>query len=70
MTYKLHKFLKPFLTTGTPQCEAYSLEKVAKLYDAIEKPLISVLCDMKLRGINFDFERAQQLKEKYTRLKK
>ena len=70
MTYELHKFLKPFLTTGTPQCEAYSLEKVAKLYDAIEKPLISVLCDMKLRGINFDFERAQQLKEKYTRLKK
>lgn len=68
-TLELHRFFKPYLTVGTEECSECSLEKVSKLYEEVELPLINVLCKMKIRGISFDFEKAEELKVKYTKLK-
>lgn len=63
------KFQLPFLTVGTEECKEYNLERVAKLFWEDEMPLVEVLVDMKLTGIDFDFKQAEVLKKKYGKLR-
>ena len=69
MTYKLYMFFKPFLTIGSVECEEYGLQRVANVYNEVEKPLMDVLVKMKIQGVRFDFDRAKELKIKYLKLK-
>lgn len=68
MSLKLGEFYEPFLTVGTQECSDYGLERISKLFWEVEMPIQRVVCDMKIRGIKFDFDRAKELKEKYTKL--
>lgn len=69
MTYKLYMFFKQFLTIGSVECEEYGLQRVANVYNEVEKPLMDVLVKMKIQGVRFDFDRAKELKIKYLKLK-
>lgn len=69
MTYKLYKFQERFLTEGSEECKEYGLQKMAKFHREEVLPTLPVLIDMKLTGMEFDFEEAKRLKEKYTKLK-
>lgn len=68
MSLKLGEFYEPFLTVGTQECSDYGLERISKLFWEVEMPIQKVVCDMKIRGIKFDFGRVKELKEKYTKL--
>ena len=68
MSLALGEFYEPFLTVGTQECTDYKLERIAKLFWEVEMPIQKVVCDMKIRGVNFDFARSRELKEKYTKL--
>lgn len=67
ITYELYEFQKPYLTPGTPECEAQALEGPAWVFHNIEIPLIPVVAKMEDTGVAFDFEYAQQLSEKYNK---
>lgn len=69
MTMKLYEFQLPYLTKGTEECKDYELEKIVDLFYEVELPLLPILVDMRIRGIEFDFKRAKELHEKYTQLK-
>ena len=69
MTMDVFKFFLPFITKGTPECEEYRLEKISDLLYDVEIPLLPILVDMKIRGIEFDFKRAKELHDKYTKLR-
>ena len=69
MTYELMKFQERFLTPGTEECREYGLEKLGKFYKEEIMPMLPVLIDMKLTGMEFDFNEAAKLKEKYEKLK-
>lgn len=69
MTMKLYEFQLPYLTKGTEDCKDYELKKIVDLFYEVEIPLLPILADMKIRGIEFDFKRAKELHEKYTQLK-
>lgn len=69
MTYELFKFQKEYLTPGTNECSEYKLERVANYYYNETMPMLAVLIQMKLWGMEFDFEEAKALKIKYNRLK-
>jgi len=69
LTLDLVNFQKPFLTVGKPQCTKYGLERISDIFWNTEMPILDVVCDMKVRGIKFDFKRAEELKEKYTKLR-
>lgn len=69
MTYKLWEFYKQYMTHGTKECTECGLDRLVTVYETVERPLIGVLVDMKIRGIKFDFEKAKELKIKYTKLK-
>ena len=69
MTMDVFKFFLPFVTKGTPECEEYRLEKISDLLYDVEIPLLPILVDMKIRGIEFDFKRAKELHDKYTKLR-
>ena len=69
MTMDVMEFQKMYLTPGTEECEEYDLSRVANLYYNDLLPMIPILVDMKLTGMEFDFEKAEELKEKYTALK-
>lgn len=69
MTYKLWEFFKKYLTPSMSECQMCDLQEVANIYETVEKPLIDVLVDMKIRGIKFDFECAKKLKIKYEALR-
>lgn len=68
MSLALGEFFEPFMTVGTQECSDYGLERISKLFWEVEMPIQKVVCDMKVRGIKFDFGRAKELKEKYTKL--
>lgn len=68
MSLALGEFFEPFMTVGTQECSDYGLERISKLFWEVEMPIQKVVCDMKVRGIKFDFDRAKELKEKYTKL--
>ena len=69
MTYDLYKFQEPYLTRGTEECAEYHLEGVSDVFHTEEMPLIPVLADMFWRGIHVDVSRAEELLEKYSKLK-
>lgn len=69
MTYKLWTVFKPYLTVDNPLSKECGLDRAAKVYEEVEKPMLDTLIKMKLRGVKFDFKRAEELKEKYTKLK-
>jgi DNA polymerase-1 len=68
MSLALGEFFVPYLTVGTKECSDYKLERISKLFWEVEMPIQKLVCDMKVRGINFDFSTADKLKEKYTKL--
>lgn len=68
MTYELAMFQIPYLSKGTKENKACKLEKLVNEFWNIEIPMIDVIVDMKLHGMEFDFDRAKELKEKYTKL--
>ena len=69
MTLELYKFQKPYLTKGTEECNYSNLERVVNVFKDIEMPLVPILAEMRVRGIDFDFKRAEELKVKYSALK-
>jgi len=69
MTYKVWEVFKPYLTASNPLCKECGLERASKVYEEVEKPMLDTLIKMKLQGVKFDFNRANELREKYTKLK-
>ena len=69
MTLKLFRFQEKYLTKGTLECAEYKLEGVSRLFMEDLMPMIPILVDMKLTGMEFDFAKAEELKKKYTKLK-
>ena len=67
MTYDLYKFQERYLDKDNGElCYRKGLERVADVFRNIEMPLIEVVFDMEVQGVDIDTELAQQLKTKYT----
>ena len=67
MTYELYKFQEQYLDKEVGQyCYRKGLERVADVFREIEMPLIEVVFDMEVQGVDIDTELAKQLKDKYT----
>lgn len=69
MTEQLYKFQKPFFTKGSAECVQYKLDKIIDLYFSVELPIVSVFADMKWEGVILDFKKAEELHNKYEKLK-
>lgn len=65
-TYELYEFQKQYLTPGTKECEEYNLERVSWVLHNIEMPLIKVLFDMEVYGVDLDENKLQEIREKFT----
>lgn len=66
MTYELYEFQKPYLTKGTYECDTKGLERVADVFRNIEMPVIEVVFNMEVQGVDIDTELASKLKTEYT----
>lgn len=66
MTYELYKFQEPYLTKGTYECDTKGLERVADVFRNIEMPVIEVVFNMEVQGVDIDTELASKLKAEYT----
>ena len=67
MTYELYKFQEQYLDKEVGQyCYKKGLERVADVFREIEMPLIEVVFDMEVQGVDIDTELAKELKDKYT----
>ena len=67
MTYELYKFQEQYLDKEVGQyCYRKGLERVADVFREIEMPLIEVVFDMEVQGVDIDTELAKELKDKYT----
>lgn len=67
MTYELYKFQEQYLDKEVGQyCYRKGLERVAEVFRNIEMPLIEVVFDMEVQGVDIDTELAKELKDKYT----
>ena len=69
MTLALFKWYLPYITKGTAECTEGDLEGVSDILYNVEFPLVRVLAEMKVDGIDIDFNKASELKEKYEKLK-
>ena len=69
MTFKLYEFMSDFIYKDRAGCKAYGLEKISDVFWNIEMPLSDVVAKMKIRGTVFDFDKADELRIKYTKLK-
>lgn len=65
-TFELYEFQEQYLTPGTEQCEEYNLEKVSWVLHNIEMPLIKVLFDMEVYGVDLDQDKLEEIREKFT----
>lgn len=65
-TFELYEFQEQYLTPGTGQCEEYNLEKVSWVLHNIEMPLIKVLFDMEVYGVDLDQDKLEEIREKFT----
>lgn len=65
-TFELYEFQEQYLTPGTEQCEEYNLEKVSWVLHNIEMPLIKVLFDMEVYGVDLDQDKLDEIREKFT----
>lgn len=67
MTYELYKFQEQYLDKDNGKlCYRKGLERVAEVFRDIEMPLIEVVFDMEVQGVDIDTDLAKELKEKYT----
>ena len=66
MTYDLYKFQELYLTKGTYECDTKGLERVADVFRNIEMPVIEVVFNMEVQGVDIDTELASKLKAEYT----
>ena len=67
MTYELYKFQEQYLDKEVGQyCYRKGLERVADVFRNIEMPLIEVVFDMEVQGVDIDTDLAKELKDKYT----
>lgn len=67
MTYELYKFQEQYLDKDNGKlCYRKGLERVAEVFRNIEMPLIEVVFDMEVQGVDIDTELAKELKDKYT----
>ena len=67
MTMALFKFQYDYLCPEKELCKKYDLTRLANLFWNESMPMIDVLVDMKLHGMDFDFEQAEKLRKKYTK---
>ena len=67
MTYELYKFQEQYLDKDNGKlCYRKGLERVAEVFRNIEMPLIEVVFDMEVQGVDIDIDLAKELKDKYT----
>lgn len=67
MTYELYKFQEQYLDKDNGKlCYRKGLERVADVFRNIEMPLIEVVFDMEVQGVDIDTDLAKELKDKYT----
>ena len=67
MTYDLYKFQERYLDKDNGElCYRKGLERVADVFRNIEMPLIEVVFDMEVQGVDIDTDLAKELKDKYT----
>ena len=69
MTLALFNWYLPFITKGTPKCIEGDLEGISDILYNVEFPLTRVLAEMKVDGIDIDYDVADNLRTKYTKLK-
>ncbi|RKV76265.1 MAG: hypothetical protein D8H99_54295 [Streptococcus sp.] len=65
-TYELYEFQKKYLTPGSPECSEYNLDRVAWVFENIEMPLVKVLFDMEVYGVNLDPDKLADIREEFT----
>lgn len=66
MTWELWKFQEPYFTPGTDECAESKLERVSWVYYNIELPIIGVLFDMEVHGVDLDEELLSKLRTDFT----
>lgn len=66
MTLDIYDFQKPFLTEDDPKCIECGFQKLAKLYNEIELPIIPVVADIEDTGVAIDVDYAKELSVKYN----
>lgn len=66
MTYELYEFQKQFLS---PHQARQDLVDLYNLYMDIEVPLVQVGINMENRGVSVDFEKLEELEEKYNKIR-
>lgn len=64
-TYELYEFQKQYLTASEATCQERGLEKLAWLFHNIEMPLIEVLFEMEIYGVDLDIELMRKLKDDF-----
>lgn len=66
MTFELYEFQKEYLDKDGKYCYSKGLERVSEVFTDIEMPLIEVVFEMEVQGVDIDINLAKQLKETYT----
>ena len=70
MTLDLYDFQKPYLTEDDELCIKCGFQKLAKLYNEIELPIIPIVADIEDTGVCIDVDYCEKLSEKYNKLLK
>lgn len=70
MTMELYDFQKPYLTETDQKCIDCGFQKLAKLYNEIELPIIPIVADIEDAGVAIDVQYCQELSVKYNALLK
>lgn len=70
MTLDMYDFQKPYLTEDDPKCIECGFQRLAKLYNEIELPIIPIVADIEDTGVAIDVEYAKSLSEKYNKMVK
>lgn len=65
ITYELYEFQKPYLTADNPVCIEKDLTGVSWVFHNIEMPCLPIFADLEDNGIEFDFNKANELSVKY-----
>lgn len=66
MTLDIYDFQKPFLTEDDPKCIECGFQKLAKLYNEIELPIIPIVADIEDCGVAIDVPYCNELSQKYN----
>lgn len=68
VTFKYFEYQRPYLTLGTEECKAHSLEGPANVMFNIEMPVMDAFIDMEQTGIMIDMDYSKELSYKYHKL--